>query len=153
MNLVEIQTIHPSPGQPTETQIQLWVDTALTDYPDDTEIVVRIVDAKESTELNEIYRLKSGPTNILSFPVEIPEEIELNLLGDLVICAPVLEKEALDQNKALQDHWAHIVIHGVLHLLGYDHIEDDEAELMEAKEITILSHLGIKNPYIQEENA
>ena len=137
MNLVEIQTIHPSPGQPTETQIQLWVDTALTDYPDDTEIVVRIVDAKESTELNEIYRLKSGPTNILSFPVEIPEEIELNLLGDLVICAPVLEKEALDQNKALQDHWAHIVIHGVLHLLGYDHIEDDEAELMETKEITI----------------
>ena len=153
MNLVEIQTIHPSPGQPTETQIQLWVDTALTDYPDDTEIVVRIVDAKESTELNEIYRLKSGPTNILSFPVEIPEEIELNLLGDLVICAPVLEKEALDQNKALQDHWAHIVIHGVLHLLGYDHIEDDEAELMEAKEITILSHLGIKNPYIQEQSA
>ncbi|MEI6543776.1 MAG: rRNA maturation RNase YbeY [Methylococcales bacterium] len=153
MNLVEIQTIHPSPGQPTETQIQLWVDTALTDYPDDTEIVVRIVDAKESTELNEIYRLKSGPTNILSFPVEIPEEIELNLLGDLVICAPVLEKEALDQNKALQDHWAHIVIHGVLHLLGYDHIEDDEAELMETKEITILSHLGIKNPYIQEQSA
>ena len=133
MNFVEIQTIHPSPGH--------------------TEIVVRIVDVKESTELNEIYRLKSGPTNILSFPVEIPEEIELNLLGDLVICAPVLEKEALDQNKALQDHWAHIVIHGVLHLLGYDHIEDDEAELMETKEITILSHLGIKNPYIQEQSA
>ena len=153
MNFVEIQTIHPSPGQPTDTEIQHWVDTALTDYPDDTEIVVRIVDVKESTELNEIYRLKSGPTNILSFPVEIPEEIELNLLGDLVICAPVLEKEALDQNKALQDHWAHIVIHGVLHLLGYDHIEDDEAELMEAKEITILSHLGIKNPYIQEQSA
>ena len=75
------------------------------------------------------------------------------MLGDLVICAPVLEKEALDQNKALQDHWAHIVIHGVLHLLGYDHIEDDEAELMETKEITILSHLGIKNPYIQEQSA
>ena len=153
MNFVEIQTIYLSQGQPTEAQIQLWVDTALTDYPDDTEIVIRIVDEKESTELNETYRLKSGPTNILSFPVEIPEEIELNLLGDLVICAPVLEKEALDQNKALQDHWAHIVIHGVLHLLGYDHIEDDEAELMETKEITILSHLGIKNPYIQEQSA
>jgi probable rRNA maturation factor len=108
------------------------------------------VDEKESTELNETYRLKSGPTNILSFPVEIPEEIELNLLGDLVICAPVLEKEALEQNKALLNHWAHIVIHGVLHLMGYDHIEDDEAELMEGKEITLLSHLGIKNPYLQE---
>ena len=109
------------------------------------------MDEKESTELNETYRLKSGPTNILSFPVEIPEEIELNLLGDLVICAPVLEKEALEQNKALLNHWAHIVIHGVLHLMGYDHIEDDEAELMEGKEITLLSHLGIKNPYLQEQ--
>jgi probable rRNA maturation factor len=151
MNFVEIQTIYLSQGQPTEAQIQLWVDTALTDYPDDTEIVIRIVDEKESTELNETYRLKSGPTNILSFPVEIPEEIELNLLGDLVICAPVLEKEALEQNKALLNHWAHIVIHGVLHLMGYDHIEDDEAELMEGKEITLLSHLGIKNPYLQEQ--
>ena len=81
---------------------------------------------------------------------DVPENLELSLLGDLVICAPVLEKEAFAQNKALIDHWAHIIIHGVLHLVGYDHIDDDEAEIMETKEIIILSKLNIKNPYIQE---
>ncbi|MDD1625774.1 MAG: rRNA maturation RNase YbeY, partial [Methylococcaceae bacterium] len=105
---------------------------------------------QESAELNEQYRHKQGPTNILSFPVEVPFGIELNLLGDLVVCAPVLEKEALEQHKALTDHWAHIIVHGVLHLLGYDHIDDKEAELMENKEITILNKLNIKNPYLQD---
>jgi len=149
MNLVEIQTIFKSNGQPDQEQIQRWVDAALDGFNQDTEIVVRIVDEQESAELNEQYRLKPGHTNILSFPVEVPEGIELNLLGDLVVCAPVLEKEALEQHKALTDHWAHIIVHGVLHLLGYDHIDDDEAELMENKEITILNKLNIKNPYIQ----
>ena len=96
------------------------------------------------------YRQKSGPTNILSFPFEAPEHIELNLLGDLVICAPVLEVEALEQQKDLYDHWAHIVIHGVLHLLGYDHITDEDALIMEEKEIYLLNELNIKNPYLQE---
>ena len=149
MNLVEIQTIFKSNGQPDQEQIQRWVDAALDGFNQDTEIVVRIVDEQESAELNEQYRLKPGPTNILSFPVEVPEGIELNLLGDLDVCAPVLEKEALEQHKALTDHWAHIIVHGVLHLLGYDHIDDDEAEFMESKEITILNKLNIKNPYIQ----
>jgi probable rRNA maturation factor len=149
MNLIEIQTIFKSIGQPDQGQIQRWVDAALDGFNQDTEIVVRIVDEQESAELNEQYRHKHGPTNILTFPVEVPDGIELNLLGDLVVCAPVLEKEALEQHKALIDHWAHIIVHGVLHLLGYDHIDDDEAEFMENKEITILNKLNIKNPYMQ----
>lgn len=150
MNLIEIQTIFKSNGQPDEGQIQRWVDAALEGSNRDTEIVVRIVDEQESAELNGQYRHKPGPTNILSFPVEVPEGIALNLLGDLVVCAPVLEKEALAQHKALTDHWAHIIVHGVLHLLGYDHIDETQAELMESKEITILNTLNIKNPYIQD---
>jgi len=153
MNFIEIQTIYQSEGQPEPEQIQRWVDAALEGYQPDTEIVVRIVDEQESAELNEQYRHKPGPTNILSFPVEVPDGIELDLLGDLVICAPVLEKEALEQHKVLADHWAHIIVHGVLHLLGYDHIDEAEAELMESKEIAILDTLNISNPYRQDNEA
>jgi len=149
VNRIEIQAVFDSADQPDRQQIQLWVDTALDDYDHDTEIVVRIVGVEESAELNEQYRHKSGPTNILSFPVDLPEGIELDLLGDLVICAPVVEKEALEQDKPLAHHWAHIIVHGVLHLLGYDHIDDDEAELMENKEIAILNKLHINNPYTE----
>lgn len=147
MNQLEIQDVFQSEGQPTAEQFQGWVDAALADYHKDTELVIRIIDEQESAELNQQYRHKQGPTNILSFPVDLPDGIELDLLGDLVICAPVLEREALQQHKALVDHWAHIIIHGVLHLLGYDHIDDAEAEQMEALEIAILSKLNIKNPY------
>jgi probable rRNA maturation factor len=153
MNFIEIQIIYQSEGQPEPEQIQRWVDAALEGYQPDTEIVVRIVDEQESAELNEQYRHKPGPTNILSFPVEVPDGIELDLLGDLVICAPVLEKEALEQHKVLADHWAHIIVHGVLHLLGYDHIDEAEAELMESKEIAILDTLSILNPYRQDNEA
>jgi probable rRNA maturation factor len=149
VNNIEIQAVFESAGQPDQQQIQCWVDAALDDYNQDTEIVVRIVDEQESAQLNEQYRHKSGPTNILSFPVELPEGIELDLLGDLVICAPVLEKEALEQNKVLAHHWAHIIVHGVLHLLGYDHIDETQAELMENKEIAILNKLHINNPYTE----
>lgn len=152
MNDIEIQTIFASQGQPDQQQIQLWIDTALEGVGQDTEIVVRIVDEQESAELNEQYRHKSGPTNILSFPVELPDGIELNLLGDLVICAPVLEQEAKEQGKLLAHHWAHIIVHGILHLLGYDHIDESEAELMEAKEIAILNKLHINNPYSEVTN-
>lgn len=151
MNSVEIQTIFESAGQPSEQQIQQWIDIALEDLNQDTDCVVRIVDELESAELNEQYRHKKGATNILSFPIEIPEgiDIELNLLGDLVICAPVLEQEAQQQGKPLAHHWAHIIIHGVLHLLGYDHLDDEEAEEMESKEIALLQQLNIPNPYQQ----
>lgn len=150
MNWLEIQIECETSNLPSEAQLQTWVDLALTDYENETEIVIRIVDIDESAELNQQYRQKNGPTNILSFPFEVPEHIELNLLGDLVICAPILEKEATEQDKALHDHWAHIVIHGVLHLLGYDHIIEDEGVLMEAKEIHLLNLLNIQNPYLQE---
>jgi probable rRNA maturation factor len=149
MNLIDIQRVFESEGQPDEAQIQVWIDAALEDVNQDTEIVIRIVDEAESAQLNEQYRHKKGPTNILSFPFEVPDGIELNLLGDLVICAPVVAREASEQHKPLGHHWAHIVVHGVLHLLGYDHIDDDEAELMESKEIEILKKLNINNPYIE----
>jgi probable rRNA maturation factor len=149
VNDIEIQAIFKAKDLPDRQQIQLWVDAALDGYDQDTEIVVRIVDELESAELNEQYRHKPGPTNILSFPADLPEGVELNLLGDLVICAPVLEKEALEQNKPLTHHWAHILIHGVLHLLGYDHIDETDAELMENKEIAILNKLNITNPYLE----
>lgn len=149
MNSVDIQTIFASAEQPSEQQIQLWVDTALEDINHDTEIVVRIVDEQESAELNQQYRHKQGPTNILSFPVEIPDGIDLDLLGDLVVCAPVLAQEATQQGKPIAHHWAHIIIHGVLHLLGYDHLDDEQAEDMESKEIALLHQLNIPNPYTQ----
>ncbi|MBF6649027.1 rRNA maturation RNase YbeY [Methylobacter sp. BlB1] len=149
MNQIDIQRVFESEDQPDEAQIQAWVDAALEDVNQDIEMVIRIVDEAESAQLNEQYRHKKGPTNILSFPFEVPDGIELNLLGDLVICAPVVVREASEQHKPLGHHWAHIVVHGVLHLLGYDHIDDDEAELMEGKEIEILKKLNINNPYIE----
>lgn len=113
----------------------------------DQEITVRVVDEDESQQLNHEYRGKNKPTNVLSFPFEAPPGIEMNLLGDLVICAGVVEAEAQQQNKPLDHHWAHMIIHGTLHLLGYDHIEDDQAEEMEGLEISLLGKLSIDDPY------
>lgn len=147
MNIIDIQRIFESPNQPSDTQLELWVNTVLSNLNEDVELTIRIVNETESAQLNETYRHKKGSTNILSFPFDVPDEVELNLLGDLVICAPVLEREAIEQNKLLHHHWAHIVIHGTLHLLGYDHIEDKEAQEMENKEIEFLQTLSISNPY------
>lgn len=147
MNNIVIQNASMSTQLPSEQDLQTWIDTALDDYAPDTEIVVRIVDELESAALNSQYRHKQGATNILSFPADLPEELELDLLGDLVVCAPVLEREAHEQHKVLQHHWAHILIHGVLHLLGYDHLNDKDAEDMETKEIALLKTLDIPNPY------
>lgn len=132
---------------PSEAQFQTWIDAALADQTKEFEVVVRLVDEPESQQLNREYRGKDSPTNILSFTFEVPDGLELNLLGDLVICAPLVKKEAIEQQKLLEHHWAHLVIHGVLHLRGYDHIDDDEAEEMESKEIEILQQLNIPNPY------
>jgi probable rRNA maturation factor len=149
MNDIEVQRIDRSHAAPATEQLQRWVDSALSDYPHATEIVIRIVDAQESAALNAQYRGKTGPTNILSFPFTVPQGIELDLLGDLVICAAVVESEAREQDKNPLDHWAHIVIHGVLHLLGRDHIEERDAEVMEAEEVAILKSLNIANPYLE----
>lgn len=133
---------------PSSQKCEEWIAAALKDQQIlEAEVSVYIVDEEESQELNSQYRGKEKPTNILSFPADIPEEVGVPLLGDLVICAPVVEGEAAEQNKNLQAHWAHLLIHGSLHLLGYDHIEDDEAELMEAIETKIVTSLGFPAPY------
>jgi probable rRNA maturation factor len=147
MNQLDIQIATTAPSFPSSAQFQHWVDLALADQPETFEITLRLVDEAESAELNQRYRHKNAPTNILSFPFEVPEGISLNLLGDLVICVPVIEREAHAQGKAVDHHWAHIVMHGILHLRGYDHLDETEAQEMEAKEIDLLKTLNISNPY------
>ena len=137
-------------GLPTEEQIVQWATAAVQPEGDEVEMTVRIVDEAESHELNLTYRGKDRPTNVLSFPFECPDEVVLPLLGDLVICRQVVEREASEQEKPLMAHWAHMVVHGSLHLLGYDHIEDDEAEEMESLETQIMQGLGFDDPYLAE---
>ena len=138
-------------GLPTEAQLQGWLDGTILGFQQDAEVTVRIVDEAESNELNLTYRGKDKPTNVLSFPFEAPPGLELPLLGDLVICRQVVEREAAEQGKPLMAHWAHMVVHGSLHLLGYDHIEDEEAEEMEALERDIMQELGFADPYLNDE--
>ncbi|MFK8011731.1 MAG: rRNA maturation RNase YbeY [Marinicellaceae bacterium] len=124
-----------------------WIETVIQFHGDDFQVSIEIVDKAKSQELNLTYRNKNKPTNVLSFPLELPDIVEEILIGDLAICAEVVLDEAEQQIKSPTDHWAHLTIHGCLHLLGYDHIEDDEAEEMEAIEIKLLAKLGIKSPY------
>ncbi|HDT5891218.1 rRNA maturation RNase YbeY [Aeromonas hydrophila] len=138
-------------GLPSEAQLQGWLDGTILGFQQEAEVTVRIVDEAESNELNLTYRGKDKPTNVLSFPFEAPPGLELPLLGDLVICRQVVEHEAAEQGKPLMAHWAHMVVHGSLHLLGYDHIEDDEAEEMEALERDIMQELGFVDPYLNDE--
>ncbi|MCE0556042.1 MULTISPECIES: rRNA maturation RNase YbeY [unclassified Motilimonas] len=133
---------------PSVTDIETWLNATIS--LDEAELTVRIVDNEESQRLNCDYRGKDKPTNVLSFPFEAPPGIELPLLGDLVVCKQVVEQEAQEQNKPLMAHWAHMLVHGSLHLLGYDHIEDDEAEEMEGLETQIMQQLGFIDPYISE---
>ncbi len=149
--ILDIQIACDTNNLPSEEQLQLWVDTALNSYQKDFELTIRVVEVSESQALNLQYRNKDKPTNVLSFPFEVPEGIELNLLGDLVICAEIVRKEAETQKKQLNHHWAHMVIHGCLHLLGYDHIDDDEAKEMEALETQLLEDLDISDPYLSDE--
>jgi probable rRNA maturation factor len=150
-NILDLQLATTARDLPTAAEFQTWVDVALADQNEIFEVSIRLVDEAESAALNQQYRHKSGATNILSFPFEVPEGIPLNLLGDLVICAPVLTQEARTQGKILAHHWAHIVIHGILHLRGYDHLEDAEAATMEAQEIALLQRLNISNPYSEND--
>ncbi|KJY85501.1 metal-binding heat shock protein [Vibrio galatheae] len=135
---------------PSEQEFQTWLDKTILPFQKQAELTIRVVDEQESQQLNHEYRGKDKPTNVLSFPFEAPPGIEMDLLGDLVICRQVVEREAQEQNKPLIAHWAHMVVHGSLHLLGYDHIEDDEAEEMESLETEIMQGMGFKDPYIDE---
>ena len=132
---------------PQQADLEKWVAAAVAPHQDEAEVSVLIVDAEEGAELNAQWRGKQGPTNVLSFPSDLPAELNLPLLGDLIVCAPVVEQEAQEQSKTLQAHWAHMMIHGTLHLLGYDHIIEAEAEDMEALETKILAELGYPDPY------
>lgn len=135
---------------PTLAQFTDWATQAIRPTQEGIELTVRIVDTEESHALNLQYRGKDRPTNVLSFPFEVPEGIELPLLGDLVICRQVVEKEAQEQGISLISHYAHLTVHGCLHLLGYDHIEDDEAEEMESLETEIMLAMGFADPYLSE---
>jgi len=142
-----LQNASSAAGVPAIGEFEKWLGVALQGMPAAI-LTIRIVDAAESAELNQRYRQKSGATNVLSFPADLPEEIDLPLLGDLVICAPLVQAEAAAQGKAVMAHWAHLVIHGCLHLLGYDHIEPADATEMESLETRQLQQLGLPDPYV-----
>lgn len=147
---IDIDIACDAPDLPDASAFQRWAEVAVSAADCGTgDIAIRIVDVAEIQQLNRDYRHKDKPTNVLSFPFEMPEGIDgiEPILGDLAICASVVATEAAEQGKAVTAHWAHMVVHGTLHLLGFDHIEDDEAETMEALEIRILEQLGFDNPY------
>jgi probable rRNA maturation factor len=135
-------------GLPAKSSLQRWASTALRGVGRRVALGVRIVGAEESAELNHRFRRKHGPTNVLSFPFEAPPGMRSEVLGDLVICAPVVRREARAQRKPERAHWAHMVVHGILHLRGYDHLNRRDATVMEKKEIRILKELGFANPYL-----
>ncbi len=145
---IDLQCASNESDLPEQKILTKWVDAVLEYNSDsDKELTIRLVDIPESQQLNLTWRQRDCPTNVLSFPFECPPEVNLPLLGDIIICVPLVATEAIEQNKSLEDHWAHLVIHGTLHLLGYDHIEEQPAKIMEDIEINILQKLGYSNPY------
>ena len=143
---IDLQNDEYFTGLPDQRSFQSWVEAALVKNFDNIEQTIRVVSKVESRTLNLQYRAKDEPTNVLSFPA-VNDYLDYECLGDLVICAPIVEREARDQNKSLEAHWAHMVIHGMLHLQGFDHQSITEADKMEALEAKILSTLGYSNPY------
>lgn len=140
---------------PAKDQITKWALQALADNTEKTELTIRIVDTAEISELNQTYRKKTGPTNVLSFPADLPETMadQFSVLGDVVICAEVVNREAVEQHKTQQAHWAHMVVHGIFHLLGHDHENDADADIMEKLEIEVMKKLGFTNPYEDREHS
>lgn len=152
--IIDLQLACKAANLPTEQQFLAWVELAMQSA-DNREVVIRIVDEVESELLNSEYRQKKSATNILSFPFELPEglpagALEQIPLGDLVVCASIVANEAIEQHKPLLSHWAHMIIHGCLHLQGYDHIDSEEASVMEALEVKLLQQIDINNPYLEE---
>ena len=148
--MLEVQVASRERDLPAPAALRTWAAAALDGRRERAELVIRLVDEAESRRLNREYRHRDHPTNVLSFNVELPPAVESDLLGDLVICAPVVRREAVDQGKPLPAHWAHMVVHGVLHLLGRDHQAPREAQAMEAEEREILAGLGFADPYREE---
>ena len=143
---LDVQLASACESIPAEQNFTLWVEAALAGQGSH-QLTVRLVDAEESAGLNMQFRGRKGPTNVLSFPADLPAEVNIPLLGDIVICAPLVEREAEEQAKTLEAHWAHLVIHGVLHLLGMDHQQDNDARQMESRERELLAGLGYPDPY------
>jgi len=152
---LEIQAVIVSDSIPDKDSIKHWAGTALIadaahkqlTFQNGQELTIRIVDKAEIQQLNKTYRHQDKTTNVLSFPFDAPPQIQSTLIGDIVICHDIVVEEAVQQHKSLISHWAHMVIHGVLHLKGYDHIQDADAEMMEALEIKIMAQLGFDTPY------
>ena len=134
---------------PSSENLSKWIRATLAgiNHSKAIEVCIRVVSEHESQSLNANYRNKDKPTNVLSFESDLPDFVDSDYIGDLVVCAAVLEQESEEQHKVLEQHWAHICIHGLLHLLGYDHMSEQEAEKMEAIEVAILAELNIGNPY------
>ena len=148
---LEVQRSTSATGIPDDGQFQRWADAALAGHPGRRSLAIRIVDEPEAQRFNREYRDKDHATNVLSFPAELPEglpeDVKQAQLGDLLICAAVVEREAVEQKRPQADHWAHLTVHGILHLLGYDHQQTAEAEVMETLETEILAALGVPDPY------
>lgn len=145
---ITLQTIASNTFIPSRYFLQRWVNKALSKQVTSNQVNIRLVSKKESAELNSRFRHKKGPTNILSFPFEPPPGISSAFLGDLVVCAALVNQQAKQQAKTRLAHWAHLIIHGCLHLIGYDHIHNKDANKMETLEIRLLKELGYENPYI-----
>ena len=144
---IDVQIAVELADLPSTEQLEQWAKLSLNEMDEETELTIRIVDEAEAMELNSKWRNKPEPTNVLSFPVDANPVVKPRLLGDIVICAPVIAREAQEQGKSMDSHFAHMVIHGTLHLLGYDHIEEEQAIMMEAMEVNMLKTLQINNPY------
>ncbi|MCP4283326.1 MAG: rRNA maturation RNase YbeY [Gammaproteobacteria bacterium] len=147
---VDLQCATEATDLPAEAEFRRWAELALEEHRQQAELTIRLVDEADSQRLNREFRGQDRPTNVLSFPFEAPAIASSNLLGDLVICAPLVRHEAEAQGKQITAHWAHMVVHGTLHLLGLDHQTDQEASVMEQIEVTVLSKLGFSDPYIDD---
>ena len=144
----EVQNVSSDPGVPESGLIEKWAATAYSKVAEQqAELTVRIVDEADGRQLNEQYRNQRTATNVLSFPFEDPPHVKTDILGDIVACAPVISREAREQGKALHAHWAHLIVHGVLHLCGYHHEVNEDAQIMQRLETEIVEHLGFSNPY------
>jgi len=160
--VVDLQNTNNIETLPSEAEITGWCEAAIQHasqsraFKNTLSVLIRVVSDEESADLNQTYRQKKGSTNVLSFPNEVPdfmhgisELAEQNShLGDLVICSSLVKEESIAQGKTMQAHWAHLIVHGVLHLQGFDHINDAEAVQMESLEIKIMEQLGFENPYL-----
>ena len=150
---VDVQIVAEDASLPSQQQLSDWAYAAWQDGARQAEVVVRVTDQAESRQLNHEFRGRDRATNVLSFPFDPVPEIDLNHVGDLVICAPVGAREAIDQGKQAEAHWAHMVVHGMLHLQGYDHETDVQAAEMETLETEILTGLGYPAPYADDHAA